>query len=199
MEIYHAENLLPLKEKNNLYNTIVSDVFPWYYNSSTASKKYEVYGNEGGMTGSIETFQFTHTFYKNNLVNSDFVYIVEPFFPILESAFNLQIIELNRVKANLMTPIVRNSNDTNPKHHDAFKADCCNQMVSIIYYVNDSDGDTIIYDKSYPELPVNLVEKHRITPKANSMVLFPSSLYHAGSNPTNFERRIVLNFVLEVN
>jgi len=198
MSVYHAENVLPIEEKHALFNLICSDTFPWYYNASTAPKKYEVYGEEGGMTNSLETHQFTHTFFKNNKINSDFFHVIEPFFPIIDSIFNFKVIEIDRIKANLMTPMVRNFNETNPKHHDADVCKDGRSLLSIIYYVNESDGDTILYNKEYPDQPNDLKEKHRIKPIENSMVVFPSTLYHAGSNPINFSRRIVLNFVLEV-
>ena len=57
----------------------------------------------------------------------------------------------------------------------------------MIYYINDSDGDTFL----------NKTETKRITPKANSAVIFPSNLWHASSNPTK-GKRIVINYVAEL-
>ena len=68
-----------------------------------------------------------------------------------------------------------------------------------IVYVNDSDGDTVIYDhkqewaKSYPQsMPI----KQRIAPKAGRMVLFDGSYVHTGHSPSEHQTRILINTVL---
>ena len=55
--------------------------------------------------------------------------------------------------------------------------------ISLIYYVNDSDGDTI-------------VGGYKNTPKAGEMIYFDSDLFHRPSLPTKNER-IIINFVFE--
>ena len=62
-------------------------------------------------------------------------------------------------------------------------------MINIIYFVNDSDGDTFIFDGD----PLSLTIKQRITPKANSILIFDGDFYHASSNPIKSNRRIVIN------
>jgi hypothetical protein len=66
---------------------------------------------------------------------------------------------------------------------------------SLIFYVNDSDGDTVIFKNRWRNTdPGELVEDIRIKPKAGSAVLFDSDLYHASSSPTE-GIRVVLNFI----
>lgn len=68
-----------------------------------------------------------------------------------------------------------------------------------LYYVNDSDGDTIIYNETLDNVLPNEVEtaqftiKHRITPKKGKVVLFDGKYYHSSSNPT-IDRRCIVNF-----
>ena len=68
-----------------------------------------------------------------------------------------------------------------------------------IIYVNDTDGDTVIYDhkqewaQSYPE---NLPIKRTIAPKAGRMVLFDGSYVHTGHSPSEHQTRILINTVL---
>ena len=71
--------------------------------------------------------------------------------------------------------------------------------IASIVYVNDSDGDTVIYDhkqewaKSYPQsMPI----KQRIAPKAGRMVLFDGSYVHTGHSPSEHQTRILINTVL---
>ena len=53
-------------------------------------------------------------------------------------------------------------------------------------YLNDSDGDTIIFDE-------NFKIKKRITPKKNRVVIFDGITYHTGCHPCKNDKRIVLN------
>ena len=71
--------------------------------------------------------------------------------------------------------------------------------VASIVYLNDTDGDTVIYDhkqkwaETYPE---NLPIKKSISPKAGRMVLFAGSHVHTGYSPSEHQTRILINTVL---
>jgi hypothetical protein len=62
----------------------------------------------------------------------------------------------------------------------------------ILYYVNDTDGDTYFFGK---EKDSELVQ--RVSPRKNRAVIFDGANYHASSLPTN-KHRIVMNFNLEI-
>jgi hypothetical protein len=71
---------------------------------------------------------------------------------------------------------------------------------SAILYINDSDGDTILYDKECPvveslEQPAleDLTEYKRITPKANRLLLFEGNYWHTGESPVDSARRVIIN------
>ena len=64
-----------------------------------------------------------------------------------------------------------------------------------IYYVNDSSGDTFIYnqrDWSTDELTI----AHRITPKRGRFIMFDGHHLHSGNNPLDFKARVVANINL---
>ena len=70
----------------------------------------------------------------------------------------------------------------------------------MLYYVNDSDGDTILYDKTlddipyeinYPEEYCNLEIVHKITPKKGRILFFDGRYYHSPSTPTKSMRCII--------
>jgi hypothetical protein len=68
---------------------------------------------------------------------------------------------------------------------------------SIVYYLNDSDGDTFLFNEFKSDSPDKLTVFKRITPKKNRAVLFNSSRYHASSNPKINSERLVINIVME--
>ena len=71
---------------------------------------------------------------------------------------------------------------------------------TLLYYVNDSDGDTFVFNEKYnPENPVidKVTISNRYSPKKGTAVLFDSNLYHAGSNPILSIDRIAINFIFK--
>jgi len=74
--------------------------------------------------------------------------------------------------------------------------------VACVYYCNDSDGDTIIYEQTINDTPggsqgVQLKEHKRVTPKRGRAVFFDGSRYHCSSQPTR-NYRTIINFDLTV-
>lgn len=77
---------------------------------------------------------------------------------------------------------------------------------TLVYYVDDSDGDTIIFDKIFnpaeeiydPIISNPLPELIRITPKKGSGLFFNGHRFHAGNFPINYSSRIVINFDFEL-
>ena len=60
-----------------------------------------------------------------------------------------------------------------------------------LYYVCDSDGDTIIYNERHEPADKVYTVKQRVTPKQGRMVLFDGSLYHTAEQPERNVRCVV--------
>ena len=112
--------------------------------------------------------QFNHIFYINNNNNSNFCKYVNP---ILDK---LKPLSLIRIKANLNSPSEKIIEYSYHKDQD-FKCKIA------LYYVNDNNGYTII-------------DKKKIESKQNRIVLFNSDIKHFGTNSTNCNNRMVINF-----
>jgi hypothetical protein len=67
----------------------------------------------------------------------------------------------------------------------------------MIYYVNDSDGNTVMFDKKGDQGFDNLQIQDTASPKKNTAVMFESDWYHTSTNPIDNPTRIVLNFILK--
>lgn len=110
-------------------------------------------------------------------------------------ASGTQIEQLIRVKANLLTPNpnaeYNNDNCIHYPHIDFY-----NDHLVLVYYVNDSDGDTVIFNEKWDGEKDNIVElsmNKRVTPKRGRIVAFDGRYYHTSQNPVNSPERIILN------
>jgi len=70
-------------------------------------------------------------------------------------------------------------------------------VYALIYYVNDSDGDTILYDKVFKDNINKLDQILKISPKAGSALLFKASRFHSFFNPKKNQYRCALNINFE--
>ena len=79
---------------------------------------------------------------------------------------------------------------------DAPHVDADVDHMVVLYYVNDSDGDTVIYEnlfEGYDKVPLlkDLKEKKRVTPKAGRVVLFNGKHWHTSYQPEHNVRCVV--------
>ncbi len=99
--------------------------------------------------------------------------------------------ELVRTKANLKYPYEHFVDHSVP-HSDGFGFG-----VVGLYYVNESDGDTVFFNEKVQHPDDDYVTptiRQRIAPKKGTMVFFHKGLLHAAGNPSKYARRIVINF-----
>lgn len=161
---------------------IVQNVnFPWYLASDkTVHNDYNVVN----LPNIIEYLQFNHILleeYKQK-ANSSYYRLFEEKIPYILKKLNLKNIQIIRAKLNLQTQITNNQ----PNLHNTPHRDLNFRHNVFILYLNDSDGDTIIFDE-------NFKIKKRITPKKNRVVIFDGITYHTGCHPYKNDKRIVLN------
>ena len=81
---------------------------------------------------------------------------------------------------------------------DAPHVDADIDHLVVLYYVNDSDGDTVIYEnkfEGYDKVPrfSELKEKQRVTPKAGRVVIFNGKHWHTSCQPEH-NVRCVINY-----
>jgi hypothetical protein len=86
------------------------------------------------------------------------------------------------------------------KSIDAPHVDADQPHLVVLYYVNDSDGETVIYEnkfEGYDKVPMfkDLKEKQRVTPKAGRVVLFDGYYWHTSCQP-QYNTRCIINYNL---
>lgn len=96
---------------------------------------------------------------------------------------------IRRIRVGLLT--ATESPMAHPPHVDFFTP-----HKTGILYMNDSDGDTILYNEHFSENQetTNFNIKNTVTPKENRVLLFDGLQYHGSSSPTKNNCRIVVNF-----
>ena len=73
--------------------------------------------------------------------------------------------------------------------------DICNKIHIVgLYYVMDSDGDTVIYNERKESEAYTI--KERVSPKQGRMVIFDGGLFHAAEQPLN-STRCIINYNIE--
>ena len=84
------------------------------------------------------------------------------------------------------------------KENNGIHIDLPEDHYACVYYVNDSDGDTIVYEQTRYNTEcgsqnVPLTEHKRVTPKKGRLVIFDGARFHCSSQPKN-AYRCIINF-----
>ena len=81
------------------------------------------------------------------------------------------------------------------EREDTPHVDIADDHFVMLYYVCDSDGDTIIYNEKFIS-EKGFTKKIKVTPKQGRVVLFDGALYHTAQQPNN-NIRCVVNYDLK--
>lgn len=166
------KDLLPQSYKKEIQDALLGDIFPWYFNKNI-------------LPSEKSSFQFTHTLYRDNKIESDAFTLIRPMIYFIEDKTNTSFKKIERIKANLRTKTLDDNYEFNI-HKDMAE----NNYKSFIYYVNDSDGDTLFFDDNNKII-------NSVTPKENSGVFFNSNIKHTSQAPIKNDYRVVINFIFE--
>jgi hypothetical protein len=187
------EDFIPLEIQNELEKIITSSDFPWYM-TSTIDDRYLDNGDRYVFNQGINPQQFSHNLVVNFRPSSDYTSIMNPILDSLVEKLRCKI-EVERVKVNLLLKHFDNTHHT--PHVDVEVEDYKN-IKSLIYYVNDSDGDTYFFKETAPRSNEVATVMKQITPKKGKAVMFNVDNFHASSSPVSTNYRIVLNIVFKI-
>ena len=141
-------------------------------------------------------FSWVHHVYNDNQILSNLYSYLMPLILDLADSADLLVEDIGRIRIGGITQTPENIIHT--PHIDL----SCPHYTAC-FYINDSDGDTIIYNEVYPfgytNIPhdeyaysLNFTELHRHQPKFNSAVLFDGAHYHSSTSPSKNARRVVI-------
>jgi hypothetical protein len=198
MTIQIVENLIPVCWQQGIMD-LMTDI-PWIRQPGT-SYKVNDHSFIQGMDKfedelTVDSPQFVHFLIDPKQTSPVYSYI-RPILYMLEDKLDKKITKICRIKINHQYPIIGfGEHNYNIAHVD----DSNGKLLSAVYYINDSDGDTVIFNEKYSSSAdiKKLTVLERIRPEAGKVVIFPSTQLHASSNPINTNARYVINFMFEV-
>ena len=183
------DNFLPEGYHNHLLNLMTkSETFAWSYRPNISLHDKE--------NDSLHDYGFNH------ILDDKSPYHLL-FYPLLlqgldvAKTMKLAISKIKRARADMTT--YSGKEHTHPPHVDFTDM----PHISCVYYVNDSDGDTILYNEeydfswrgidTYDDKIKNLTELYRCSPKANRAFFFNGLNLHTGQSPSKNKIRTIIN------
>jgi hypothetical protein len=185
------DNILDVSESDHIEKFLQDPKFPWFFVATEFARTVlPEYAEADSDSNTRETTLLGHNFYQDgkqesiNYKISDF--ILDRFISRSGISFN----SLVRSKANLQfkSAELDRSNYTTP-HVDSLTS-----HYVLIYYVNNSDGNTVIFDRvlGQDKTEYNIIKE--VEPKKGRFLLFDGRHYHAAKFALINNVRININF-----
>ena len=150
--------------------------FPWYYTKDIT---------KSDLPNSQKRPAFSHLYVKSyGQVVSEFHDIFIDLITVC--CHRLEMTEVNVIQGNsfLQLPLTTKRGKVDTPHIDTNE-----RNFVMLYYVCDSDGDTIIYNEKVESEKYTI--KESVTPKQGRVVLFDGGLFHTAEQPISNTRCIV--------
>lgn len=177
------ENCVSHYQADEIESIFLDKFTSWWYAPTTLGGEY----NPTSQTV-YDTFQLEHPIMDNGRYDSPYTQMILSLSNKIFADLNIHVLNYRRIKVNQLLK----STVSDYKHHPVHVDDTADNVISLIYYINDSDGPTYFFDRNG-----NCLDK--IHPKKNQCVVFASNLLHASSSPNIFDRRLVINYVAATN
>jgi len=197
------KDFLSERLNKHYHNILENTEFPWYYcrditNSPTHFNSYPIDYRQHG---------FHHTCFKDytsqSVVVPHFLHLVEMIkdkLPENELGCDWELYRL-RCGFNIpLSPVNKKYDylDYNQPHVDHDNNIITGKTFTCLYYVNETDGDTVIFNekiKPYQKSwPAKFTINKRIEPTRNKLLIFDGDHFHASSSPKKYESRLVITF-----
>lgn len=167
--------------------------FPWYKSTSgyktldvdTKMKEKEKWRN------TVDHSQLVHSFINTCGDANDskwtplVISLIQQCINHISTDWNISQVEILKSKSNI---VLNNGLLRNKKSHSFPHIDFKKKHLVLLYYVNESDGDTIIFDQ---------IKKNKriasVSPKKGRLLVFDGDHYHASSSPQKSDCRIIIN------
>lgn len=181
-----VDNFLPKFYQESIYKSIIFEQTPWVAIDNVSGGDMTVTADGVDMLKTQSGFY--HLCYADEQVYSNLFYTLRPIIDAVEHYTQSPVSKLLRIRVGLfMKSGEAGSNAPHVDYVDPHK--------TLLYYVNDSDGDTIFYNELYQKdkHQTKFTVENTVSPKQGRAVLFDGLQYHSSSVPIVNDRRVTVN------
>ena len=187
-EIYVIDDFIDAEYQKDIRNVLMGEFqykkedFPWYYIEDVTAA-----GDPGNQRRRALAHEYVG-YVDGEKIGKKLSIFHHLFLPMLKDVcrrMNIKNINVLQGRSFLQFPLRLKDRSVDTPHIDIHNK----EHLVALYYVCDSDGDTIIYNER-EELGTYTI-KQKVTPKQGRMVLFDGSLYHTAQQPLNNVRCVV--------
>lgn len=188
MDEFLTDKFLSDEQEDAILKLTTDPRFPWFYSAGTILPE-DVNENPFIVAKGDNPFQFIHWV---NLKNCPYINVIAPVLDTLAQEFqsNMSIVKM---KFNMLTR--GTSKEFHFPHTDVDETDDC---YTAIYYVNDADGPTYLFNEFGPKETDDVTIKSVVEPQKGKLAIFKANRFHASSSPIESDFRIVLNIVFKI-
>ena len=159
--------------------------FPWFYIEDVTASGDEDSQHRPGLGHQYVEFDDI----SPGIVVSDYHDLMIPMLKKVGFTVGIKDVKVIQGRSFLQFPIKERGEPDLPH------IDICDKIHIVgLYYVIDSDGDTIIYNERRESESYTI--KQRVTPKQGRIVIFDGGLYHTAEQPLN-NTRCIINYNIE--
>jgi len=177
---------------SNLVNLIEQSIFSGQsINGNDLSPKWTFRPNLVSRTLTSKEHGFASVFWDHNGPNTPLSsFYIQPLYEFCISQ-NIFISSILGGRFFYTSPQINPK--TSPPHYDFVSNDGTplNDIWTLLYYVNDSDGDTIYYKED------KVTELKRVSPKKGRCVFSKNTMLHSAGKPTK-EPRVIININFKI-
>lgn len=186
------DDLVPPNIANSIEEQSLDPTNIWNLDKSTIVSEFEY--NDKNI---IENYQFRSIVkHFDQIPNQKAYNLVLDICKQLRRKLSYNFLDPYRIKYNLLPQIIT---DYNLQYHTPHVDSDIDHYV-ILYYVNDSDGPTYIFNETRQDFDMDAAYKTKqftiketVEPKKGRLIIFDGNLYHTSSSPTLSSKRTVLN------
>ena len=180
-DVIVIDNIISKELQETIKDTILGTNFNWFFISDVTNVKNNKQQRPG----------FQHEYVKNEQLNSDYHNLVLPIIENSCSKINFKYSKIIQGRSFLQLPLSLKDDSIDTPHIDLYEP-----HLVVLYYVLDSDGDTVIYKNKFKKkeaLPFfeDLAEYKRVTPKQGRVVIFNGLHWHTSCQPKDNVRCII--------
>jgi hypothetical protein len=191
-DFYISDDFISESEMKKIKDTFTSSDFPWTYSRSQIDEikylKFNYIDNVPDLE-KVQTAPYMTTFIKrfHEIDHEEYYEVCKNLLEKFLHTNNLDYEDTLIVRSNIF---FQNVNQTiSPPHKDFYGSD----HKIFLYYINDSDGDTLLFDNQGTATNLELKISKRVSPKMGRAISFNGDTYHSAGVPKQSDDRIVIN------